>query len=123
MGAPDFVFSTTHTEDHIEEIVDLIAPQGRFGLIDDPTELDVMPFKAKSVSTHLELMFTRSLFDTADIARQAEILDELAAMVDAGTIRTTATDVVGTINEANLRIAHEQLEAGTVRGKMVLEGF
>jgi hypothetical protein len=36
IGAPAFVFSITHTEQHVADIAELIAPQGRFALIDDP---------------------------------------------------------------------------------------
>ena len=61
---PAFVFSTTNTDAHLAEIAKLIAPQGRFALIDDPPTLDVVPFKRKSVSIHWEFMFTRSLFQT-----------------------------------------------------------
>lgn len=63
IGAPAFVFSTTQTLDHLSEIVRLIAPQGRFGLIDDPDKLDIMPFKRKSVSVHWELKIWRSRAD------------------------------------------------------------
>jgi NADPH:quinone reductase len=52
----------------VAEIVELIAPQGRFALIDNPARLDINPFKRKSVSTHWEAMFTRSMFATADMA-------------------------------------------------------
>ena len=67
IGAPAFVFSTTHTEQHASDIAELIAPQGRFGFIDDPKALDVMLFKRKAVSIHHELMFTRSLYGTPDM--------------------------------------------------------
>lgn len=40
-------------DQHIDEIVKIIKPQGRFGLIDDPKNLNVMPFKAKAVSIHI----------------------------------------------------------------------
>ena len=40
IGAPAFVFSTTHTEKHAADIAELIAPQGRFALIDDPKVFD-----------------------------------------------------------------------------------
>lgn len=52
LGAPAFVFSTTNTSQHLEQISELIAPQGRFALIDDPAELNANPFKRKSVSIH-----------------------------------------------------------------------
>ncbi len=123
LGAPAFVFSTNHTEDYLEQVAELIAPQGRFGLIDDPATLDIMPFKTKCISTHWELMFTRSLFRTADIARQGEILNEVADLLDAGRIRSTATETLGTIRAENLMRAHKILESGKARGKLVLEGF
>lgn len=123
IGAPAFVFSTTNTDKHLAEIVELIAPQGRFGLIDDPQTLDINPFKRKSVSVHWELMFTRSLYETPDMDAQGEHLNELARLVDAGTIRTTLGETLGTINAANLKRAHALIETGKVKGKIVLAGF
>jgi zinc-binding alcohol dehydrogenase family protein len=123
IGAPAFVFSTTNTVDHLAQLVEIIAPQGRLAVIDDPATLDIMPFKRKSVSLHWEFMFTRSMFATADVAAQGELLDEVAGLVDAGTIRTTLADSFGPINAANLRRAHALIESGQARGKIVLEGF
>ncbi|NEO84976.1 MAG: zinc-binding alcohol dehydrogenase family protein, partial [Spirulina sp. SIO3F2] len=79
LGAPGFVFSTTHTEHHFADIVELIAPQGRFGLIDDPEVLNARLLKTKAISLHWELMFTRSLFSTPDMAEQGKLLNEVAA--------------------------------------------
>lgn len=123
LGAPGFVFSTTQTEQHYAEIVELIAPQGRFGLIDDPKELDAKPLKLKAVSLHWEMMFTRSLYGTPDMAEQGKLLDEVAALVDAGRIRSTATEVAGKIDAATLRAVHAKIESGSARGKIVLAGF
>ena len=123
IGAPGYVFSTTHTHQYLEEIAELIAPQGRFGLIDDPDGLDVRLFKQKSVSTHWEFMYTRSLFSTTDIARQSDILNEVAELIDAGAIRSTATQSLGVLSVENLRKAHILIESGKAKGKLVLEGF
>lgn len=123
IGAPGFVFSTNNSEHHIAAIQKLIAPQGRFGLIDDPTTLDIMDFKRKSVSIHWELMFTRPVFETADIHEQGKLLNEVARLVDEGRIRTTLTEVMTPINASNLRKAHALIETGKARGKIVLEGF
>ena len=123
LGAPAFVFSTTNTDKHVAEIVKLIAPQGRFGLIDDPPSLDANPFKQKSVSIHWELMFTRSTFDTADVAEQGALLNQVSRLVDAGAIHTTLAERFGAINAANLRRAHALLESGRAKGKIALEGF
>jgi zinc-binding alcohol dehydrogenase family protein len=123
LGAPGFVFSTTHTDAHLPAIVELIAPQGRFGLIDDPAELDAKPFKQKAVSLHWEFMFTRPVFETPDMGAQGRLLDEVAALVDAGRIRSTATEVAGRIDAATLRAVHARIESNTAKGKIVLEGF
>lgn len=123
LEAPGFVLSTTHTDAHLAEIVKLIAPQGRFALIDDPETLNVAPFKRKTVSVHWEAMFARSTFATADMAEQGILLDSVARLVDAGTIRTTLSERFGPISAANLLRAHALIESGKARGKIVLEGF
>uniref|UniRef100_UPI003D09D74F zinc-binding alcohol dehydrogenase family protein n=1 Tax=Roseibium sp. TaxID=1936156 RepID=UPI003D09D74F len=94
IGAPDFVFSTTHTDQHLLDIVGLIAPQGRFLLIDDPARFDIIPFKQKCVSIHWELMFTRPMFTTPDMDEQSKLLNRVADLVDDGRIRSTLTGAV-----------------------------
>ena len=123
IGAPAYVFSTTETGGHLADIAELIAPQGRFGLIDDPEKLDISLFKRKSVSVHWELMFTRAVFETADMGEQGKLLAEIARLVDEEKIRSTLTDTVGTINAANLKKAHAFIESGAAKGKLVLSGF
>lgn len=123
IGAPAFVFSTTATDRHLAAVAELIAPQGRWALIDDPGVVDIAPFKRKSVSTHWEFMFTRPVFGTADVDAQGALLDEVAGLVDAGLVKTTLGEHYGTINAANLRRAHALIEQGAARGKIVLEGF
>jgi len=123
LNAPLYVFSTTQTDRHLSDIVELIAPQGHFGLIDDPAQLDIKPFKSKSVSVHWEFMFTRSMYQTQDMVKQSELLSEVAELVDAGKIKTTVSQVLSPINAQNLKLAHQQIESGTTKGKIVLHGF
>ncbi len=123
LPAPDYVVSLNATEQHADEIVKVIKPQGRFGFIDDPKTFNVMPFKAKAVSTHIEFMFTRSMFQTEDMIEQHNILNEVSSLIDNGTIKTTLGENFGIINAENLRKAHAFLETGKAKGKIVLEGF
>jgi NADPH:quinone reductase len=123
LGAPAFVFSTTGTAGHLGQIVELITPQGRFALIDDPKGLDVGPFKWKSISVHWEMMFTRSMFETADIAEQGVLLNQVARLVDEGVLRSTFAESFGVIDAANLKRAHALLESGRAKGKITLAGF
>ncbi|MBX4891826.1 zinc-binding alcohol dehydrogenase family protein [Rhizobium bangladeshense] len=123
IGAPGFVFSTTNTGSHVGDIVEAIAPQGRFALIDDPKTLDIVPFKRKAISIHWELMFTRPLYGTPDMIEQHKLLNKISELVDNGKIRTTLTETVGPINAANLKKAHAMVESGRMKGKAVLAGF
>lgn len=123
IGQVDLVISLTHTDRHFAQLVEVLRPQGRLALIDDPASLDVVPLKRKSLSLHWELMFTRSLYQTADMIKQHALLERIAGLVDEGVIKTTLGEHFGAINAANLRRAHELIESGKAKGKVVLEGF
>ncbi len=125
IGIPEveYIASLTATAQHFPAIVEIAKPQGRFALIDDPATLDVVPLKRKAISTHWELMFTRSLFETEDMIAQHHLLNEVADLVDAGVLRTTLAETLGVINAANLKKAHALIETGKTRGKIVLAGF
>ena len=118
-----YVASLTHTDSYYAQLIDVIAPQGKLALIDDPDSLDVVPLKRKAISLHWELMFTRSLFHTHDMQRQHDILQQIGELVDDNTLKTTAGEHHGIINAANLRQAHALIESGRARGKIVLSGF
>ena len=119
----DHVAGLTHTADYYEQIVEILKPQGRFGIIDDPATLDAMKLKRKAISLHWESMFTRSMFETPDMIRQHELLNRVAALIDDGTLRTTLGENVGTINAANLRQAYKLVASHKARGKLVLAGW
>lgn len=123
-GGVDYVLALTHTEQHFEEIVELLAPQGKLGCIDDPAKpLDLGALKRKSLSFHWESMFTRSSFQTADMIGQHHLLDEVASLVDAGVLRSTIGQNLGPVNAANLKRAHALVESSRSIGKAVLSGF
>ena len=117
------VASLTQTDLHFAQLVEALAPQGKLALIDDPKALDITQLKRKSLSLHWEFMYTRSLFETADMLEQHKLLNRVAELIDAGTLKTTVGEHFGTINATNLRRAHELLESGSAKGKIVLEGF
>lgn len=124
IGQVSHVASLTQTDQHYAQLIECLQPQGRLALIDDPLQpLDVMQLKRKSLSLHWELMFTRSLYQTADMIEQHRLLQRVTELVDSGVIRTTLGEHFGRINAANLRRAHALLESGKAKGKIVLEGF
>lgn len=117
------IASLVSTDQHYQALAELIAPQGKFGLIDDPAEFNVSVFKGKAVSIHWEAMFARSSFHTSDMIAQHHLLNDVADLIDKGVLRTTLAETYGTINAANLKRAHTLLESGQSRGKIVLEGW
>jgi len=122
-GQVDFVAALTQTAHHYPQIIEALKPQGAIGCIDDMDGLDAMKLKTKALSLHWELMFTRPMFETPDMHRQGELLAEVAQLVDAGRVRTTASENFGSINAANLKRAHALIESGRALGKVVLAGF
>jgi NADPH2:quinone reductase len=117
------VASLTNTDEYYKALADIMAPQGAYGLIDDPGEFNVAVFKGKSISIHWESMFTRSSFQTPDMIGQHNLLNDVADLVDKGVLKTTLGESFGTINATNLKRAHALLESGKSRGKIVLEGW
>ncbi len=127
IGLPtvSYVASLTHSDAHFGAAVAALAPQGAYGLIDDPAPgaIDVNLLKRKSASLHWEFMFTRSMFATSDMIAQHDLLNQMASLVDEGIITSTAAQTSGAINAANLVAAHSVLESGRAVGKITLAGF
>ena len=123
VGEVTHVASLNNTHQYIDTYVEVMKPKGKLALIDDPESLDVAKLKQKSLSLHWEFMFTRSMFETDDMAEQSRLLSDVASLIDEGKIKTTVGKHLGKINAANLIEAHKALEEGSAIGKLVLEGF
>ncbi|MFQ6144456.1 zinc-binding alcohol dehydrogenase family protein [Streptomyces seoulensis] len=119
----EHVFSTAGTHRNLAAYAEILKPFGGIVAIDNFEEIPLGLLKAKSISFHWEFMYTRSLFQTPDQVRQHHILTQIARLVDAGIITSTAHRELGPINAANLREGHRILESGTTIGKLTLTGF
>ncbi|WP_322892815.1 MULTISPECIES: zinc-binding alcohol dehydrogenase family protein [unclassified Yoonia] len=109
---------------HWDAAVELIRPQGGIVSIDNTdVPMPMAAMKTKSASLHWEFMFARAMFQTSDMIAQHDLLTYVAGEIDAGRIRTTLDTVLRPINAENLRKAHQMVETGTVKGKIVLEQF
>ena len=120
---PKYVAALTGTEEHFEAIVNLIKPRGAVAIIDNPETLDINIGKQKSIRFAWEFMFTRSMFNTADIDEQHKLLNSVSEMLDQGILISTVTNNLGTLSPGTIIEAHRQQESGRVIGKNVLEGF
>ncbi|HCT3749497.1 TPA: zinc-binding alcohol dehydrogenase family protein [Klebsiella aerogenes] len=114
------VIGLNNSESYLQQIADVLEPEGQFALIDDPRTLDIAPFKLKSLSVHWELMFTRSIFQTDSQYKQGELLNKLAKLVEQKRITPTVTKQLAGINVETIKEAHALVERGNMLGKIVL---
>jgi NADPH:quinone reductase-like Zn-dependent oxidoreductase len=103
--------------------MNLIAPRGHIALIDDPQNINITDAKPKALTISWEFMFTRSMFNTADIAVQRDLLNRVSEMIDAGTLQSTVTERADMLTVETLTDAHKRQESGRVIGKQVLPGL
>ncbi len=123
-GEYDFVLCFSSSDLYWPAFPRLVKPQGKIGMIVRTTKpVDLAILHDKSITVCLEGMFTRSTFQTPDMAAQHALLDETAGLIEAGLLKTTLTRNLGNIHAANLKLAHKMLEEGHVTGKLVLEGW
>ncbi|WP_414444397.1 zinc-binding alcohol dehydrogenase family protein [Burkholderia sp. 22PA0106] len=115
-----YVVGLNDSASYLKQIAGVLRPEGKFALIDDPDSLDIRAFKSKSISIHWELMFTRSIFGTATLARQHALLRRVAELVDRGDLKHTMTRRIDGIDAAGLKQAHAWVETGGMIGKAVL---
>ncbi|WLS78367.1 zinc-binding alcohol dehydrogenase family protein [Erwinia pyri] len=117
----DYIFCLNDTDGHWEAMAKLIAPQGHIcTIVENEKPLEMNQLKLKSAALHFELMYTRSMFNTPDIARQGEILDATAKLLDAGKITTTLNKTLQGLSVETLTEAHKLVLEGHMRGKVVM---
>jgi NADPH:quinone reductase len=114
----DYLFSP-HSAGNIETYAQIVRPFGEITAIDEPEGMDLLPLKEKSIAWHWELMFTRSLFGY-DLTYQQSLLNSVADLMDAGTVRSTVTSVIDDFTATGIRAAHRQVESGRMVGKVVV---
>ncbi|NEP00938.1 MAG: zinc-binding alcohol dehydrogenase family protein [Symploca sp. SIO2E9] len=117
----DYILCLNDTDGHWQAMTKAIKPQGMIGsIVENEQPLDMDTLKSKSAGMVWEFMFTRSMYQTEDMAEQGNLLNELSQLIEEGVIITTCNDVVKPINAKNLREVHQRLEKGRTIGKIVL---
>lgn len=118
----DYILDFVDLNAYWEPAAQIIKPQGHIVSITGsraPLNLDIL--KTKSVTFSWELMYTRSMYSTEDIERQHQILNEIADLLDDGTLKTTLTTTLTGFTVDNLKKAHQMQESGKTIGKTVIQ--
>ncbi|MCZ4059355.1 zinc-binding alcohol dehydrogenase family protein [Pantoea sp. LMR881] len=117
----DYIFCLNDTDGHWETMGKLIAPQGHIcTIVENEHPLSMDQLKLKSAALHFEFMYTRSMFTTPDMARQGEILEAVAELLDAGKVQTTLNETLQGLSVETLQAAHQRVLEGHMRGKVVM---
>ncbi|ELY2665418.1 zinc-binding alcohol dehydrogenase family protein [Cronobacter sakazakii] len=118
----EYIFILNDTDGHWAAVSQLIAPQGHIcSIVENEHPLDQDALKSKSAALHWEFMYTRSMYQTADMARQGEILNEVAKLVDAGEVESALSETFHGLSVESISKAHEKVLEGHMRGKVVVE--
>ncbi len=118
----DYILEFVDLEGYWDLMAEIIKPQGHIvSITASSTPLNLNVLKTKSVSFSWEFMYTRSMFGTDDIARQHEILNHVADLLDEGKLQSTLTTTIKGLSADNLKKAHAMQESGKTIGKTVIE--
>ncbi|WP_336281748.1 zinc-binding alcohol dehydrogenase family protein [Cronobacter dublinensis] len=117
----DYIFILNDTDGHWAAVSQLIAPQGHIcSIVENAHPLDQDALKSKSAALHWEFMYTRSMYQTADMARQGEILNEVAKLADAGEVESALSETFHGLSVESITDAHRKVLEGHMRGKVVV---
>ena len=117
----DFILNFASTDLHWNAMAELIKPQGHICSIVEASEpVDINKIKNKSVAFHWELMFTRAMYQTKDMSRQHEILENLAVLLENGSIVSTLNRTFSGLEPETFKEAHKLQESGKSIGKNVI---
>ncbi len=117
----DFIVDFVDTNSYWDSMAELIKPQGHIASITGSAEpVALNKLKTKSASFSWELMYTRSMFQTDDMIQQHHILNQIADLLDDGTLKTTLNTTLEGLTAANFIEAHRLSESGKTIGKIAI---
>lgn len=118
----EYILCLNSTDQHWFAMEEVIQAQGKIcSIVETNKEINLDNLQSKSVSFSWEFMFTRSMYNTPDIERQGQILNEISKLIDNGTIRHTLNKKYIGFNTTNIADSHKDLLTGSTIGKVVIE--
>jgi zinc-binding alcohol dehydrogenase family protein len=116
----DYIYCCHDTATHFEAMAAMIAPQGRIVSIVESKDIPVNKLMGKKATFSWELMFTKALYTTPDLASQRDILNRVADLLDEGVLTGTLTEDAGPISAEALAQAHVRQQSASMIGKLAL---
>jgi len=117
----DYVLICNSPDSYFDQLSNMTRPFGKICSIvpfSHPQDFNLL--MKKSLSFHWELMFTRSSLQTPDMAKQSEILDHIAKLIDQNIIISQRLTSLYPINAKSIKQAHLLIESNKTIGKIVV---
>lgn len=120
----DYIFCLNNTDQHWDAMATIIKPQGKIcSIVENKHPLDLNVLKSKSAMFVWEFMFTRAMYETSDMRKQQELLNQVSHLIEEGHLQTTLTETLHPIEAKTIKQAHQMVESGSMIGKVVVDGF
>jgi len=120
----EYILCLNDTDEHWFSMATVVAPQGKIcSIVETAANVDLGALKSKSATFVWEFMFTRSMYETADMIEQHHLLNNVSQLVEKNKIKTTVNKVLKPINAKNLKLAHAEIETRHTIGKIVLQDW
>lgn len=120
----DYIFCLNNTDQHWDAMATIIKPQGKIcSIVENKDPLDLNVLKSKSATFVWEFMFTRAMYETSDMRKQQELLNQVSHLIEEGHLQTTLTETLHPIEAKTIKQAHQMVESGSMIGKVVVDGF
>lgn len=116
----DMVLSTAKTVENLGWITKLLRSFGHLSIVDAGPSLDSGVLMMKSLSIHLEMVFSRVLHGSG-LESQREILENIADLLVKGKIQPIVSKRLVGLNADTMKDAHRQVESKKTAGKVVIE--
>jgi NADPH2:quinone reductase len=117
----DYILCLNNTDQHWQAMGEIVAPFGHIcSIVESHGSLEQSVIRGKSAALHWELMFTRSTYQTPDMAEQGRILQQVASLVDEGKLESSLSKTLHGLSVESIRQAHQIQLEGHMNGKTAI---
>ena len=117
----DYILELNDIDGHWNEMCELIKPAGRIvSITENKRPINLRKLTQKRGNFSWEWMYSKSYYQTDDMATQHDILNTIADLLDGGKVVSTLNCTLSPITAKNLRKAHQLVEDGHMIGKVVV---
>jgi zinc-binding alcohol dehydrogenase family protein len=112
-----------HDTDHyFDEMARLVAPSGGIVALSSAKQPHAIQLLMdKSASFNWEFVFSKTKYQTADMAQQGRVLQQLSLLAEQGAVQSTANTVLAGLTPETMAQAYQLQSSQQLIGKLVID--